>query len=146
MPETISSGYTAPQPAYVPVTKTWIKDPFEPANNVQLPLETKWMNRTKKNRKSLFLPIGRDKPIILSDKGRYLEFELSFITTTQLMFHKVSRITELNRMLLVQTPKGFWYCEVYGEPTIEENQFNLEESTHRRVTIPFVEVQDYFRV
>lgn len=140
----IISSSPSPFKRFTPILKrTWIKDPFDPNNNTQLPMETKWMQRRKMNRKEMFYPLGREKPIILSDRGRYQEFELTFVTIGNTLFKRVEKLIDLNRMLLVQTPKGQWYCEVLGEPTISENQFNLSEPTSRRVTIPFVETRDY---
>lgn len=139
----ISSRYSEYRGSAVALTRTWLKDPFEPRNNVRLPMETKWMKRHKQNRKSLYHPLGREKPIVIGDRGRYVEFELTFVTLNDEMYEKVERLIDLSRMLLVQTPKGSWYCEVFGTPDIDENQFNFESETHRKVTIPFLETRDY---
>lgn len=114
-----ASDPTSTQNVAVSLTGWWLKDPIDPARNMEVPLKRPH-NQSRAERAALFAPLGRLTPVIVSDttvgarQGRMVFVEdLADLTA-------LYKLLDSQRVLLLQGKNAQWYLRVFGEVSIAE--------------------------
>lgn len=139
---TISSTVSSTASATVTTTSWWLKDPQAASRNqaISVPVWT----YTEPEDTATFYPEGRDRAVVLADQIRGIEGTLSVLLDTATKFTAFKLLRSGQRTLLVQSDMtDQWYVRLGRDMTVRlENAINRTTAPLRRVTVPFVEVDE----
>lgn len=136
----ITSGRSGAVKETLVLGSVWLKDPQNPAINARVFHGEKHHEITKKRKRTVFEPLGRKLPVVVSGDARYEQFSFKFVTVDESAFTNLMYMLETNGTLLLQTPTRYWYVQISGDFTIKEDGWPKGESITREVVVPFVEV------
>ena len=123
--------------------KWWLKDISEPANNVQLNVKWEQVDVSTTNTATVFQPLGRDLPVVLSEghKGDMLSPTLIPVDADE--WAKLTALLKSGRTLFLQSDvDDAWWVRTVGDLTRGVLPTAMRrENPLRTVKITFVQVE-----
>jgi hypothetical protein len=136
----LMSDPTPPLMAVLYLRNIWVKDVYNPQVNFTIPVETKWMPVTNNKKRRVVEPLGREKPVVVGGAANYDQWSYTYTVVGETNWALVQTAIAADRTYLVQTPRRQWYAQVSDSPSIEEDNFSVQDEPARRVTLAFTEV------
>lgn len=135
----IASANTNLQSTSVDSAYWWLKDPLDPTVNIQIEFDYEDPVFSTKEEQGVFEPVGRSGYVVVSGVIRKTRFSLTAVFTTDAAYAGFKAIREKQHVLLLQ--RGYtneqWYVRMGQDVSVKELG---HDSTYKRVTIPFIEV------
>jgi hypothetical protein len=138
----VVSDASATQNVTLTVTAWWLKDLTDPTLNVELPIFGDAFPTTRPEDQATFRPLGRTRPIVVSDVIRGEEFKLRLYFRGAVAYDDFEAIRAVQRTLLLQSDMTQqWYVRLGAERGTELLHVGGRVSNpRRRVEISAVQV------
>lgn len=107
------------------LAKVWLKSVSDPTKNMMINLTDWKIPFTKQKQRTTHMPLGADKPVVISGRRKSVNFPFNIYCQTEEIFEQVIELLDRDEALLLQLPKRQLWVNLAGDYV--ENQFTRDK-------------------